>query len=133
MTLTEVRKILEDYHPKSKKVREALEVIVPMLPTEPPKPTAKQRLNELRIIIQENNEGFDPFASRDKKYTTVSWRNCVFYQLRKEGYSLNERGRATGYDHSTVCTSCKKFEGYIQTKDYITTNTWKEFVKYIHQ
>lgn len=133
MTLTEAREILEVFKPRSKKVQEAIKAALPLLHDVPESPTAKQRLDEIREVIKANKDGFDPFATRSRTREIVSWRNCVYYKLRKEGYTYQSIARASNYDHSTVVVGCQKLCDYLETKDWISVNTWNELMTYTNQ
>lgn len=122
MTLTEAREILS-----GNKVREALELLISVLPAEPTRESALERAKELRTMIKDA-KGFDPFAVKFKDRELVVWRNCVFYQLRKEGYTFGEIGRATGYNHSSIIHAYQTLGGYLEMGDRIATDIWKEYL-----
>lgn len=132
MTLTEARKILGDYHPHEKKVREALKTAIAVLPKDEPKPACDERLQYYISLIQDN-KGFNPFQNRSRNVNAVAWRRTVFLRLRQENYTLHEIGRATGYDHSTIISACKSLEDYLTIGDPTTTRIWKQFLTITNQ
>lgn len=49
-------------------------------------------------------------ADRDQRRTMVWARHLLAYQMRTEGYSLNEIGRCIRRDHTTVLSSLRQVE-----------------------
>lgn len=118
MTLTEARKILEEYHPHEKNVREALRLAITILPKEPDKPTAETRLAQIIEII-----GHNPFNQR--KYREFSiWRQCIVYKLTLEGFPNAEISKATGMNHSTVTSAIHNAEDALNYNDALFRQTW---------
>lgn len=133
MTLTEARKILEKfqggYDTDPDAVHEAIALVITVLPKSKGRPTARERLDHIRGVITDAKDGFDPFAKRTRERECVTWRNCVYLLLRKEGYSFSEIGKAAGYDHSTVLAGCAALRGFLDTKDTLTADVWNEFIR----
>ena len=130
MTLTDARKILESIKPDNELVKEALETVIQTLPEQSNKASTEDRFNELRCVLK-SVYGKDPFETRSRETTTVLLRTCVYYRMRQEGYSLNGIARAAGYDHATIHVNCKRFADYLSANDWIATNTWNKFIKYV--
>ena len=57
MTLTEARKILEYYQPTESEITKALKTVLAILPSEPRKPGAEERLAEIYIEGQRRDRG----------------------------------------------------------------------------
>lgn len=143
MTLTEARKVLERYRnwrgnnwpdegsiPHPDEVDEAIDIAISVLPDHVSRPTARERLEEIREKIRVA-KGFDPFEYKNRDRDLVAWRYCAYYQLRKEGYTFGQIGRASGYDHATVIHAYQTLRDYLETKDWITTTIWNEYLKIV--
>lgn len=139
MTLTEARRTLERYQkwsryegpvgkgpemPDPKEVGEAIDKAIAVLPGEVERPTARQRLAQIREAISES-EGFDPFANKSRDRDMVGWRQCVYLIMGREGYTLNEIGRAAGFDHATILWGARRQEGYIESGDKLSVGIWE--------
>ena len=138
MTLAEARKTLEEQltwmrssydepepqRPDSDTLYEAMEIAISTLPKEKGRVTAEQRLTQIEdAIIKE--EGFNPFASKSRNCNIVSWRQCIFLVMERDGYTYSQIGKAAGFDHTTIIWGAKKMEGYIQSGDRLAVDTWK--------
>ena len=130
MTLTDARKILERFNPDNELVKEALEMVIQTLPEPSDKLSTQDRFDELRYMLK-STYGQDPFEDRSRETTTVLLRTCVYYRMRQEGYTLNGIARCAGYNHATIHTNCKHFADYLSANDWMVTNTWNKFIKYI--
>lgn len=132
MTLTDARKILERFKPDSQLVKEAIDLALSQLPVPESPPEIDKRFNELKIAIKVAKDGYDPFEDRSRDVTNVTWRGCVFYQMRNEGYSYSQIGKISGYNHSTIIWSYNHFRQYLEINDHNTIKIWNEFLKYIN-
>lgn len=145
MTLTEARKVLERYNnwrkydgpleqsptqPEPKEIGEAIDVAIEILPKESTRPSAEERLLEIRMAIKGLID-YDPFLERRRYRTGVTWRNCAYLQMRKEGYTFEEIGKASGYDHSTIFAGCAKLHQYLEIGDAITRSVYDKFASII--
>ena len=125
--------MLKEYNPRNKSVREAIKTVMPFMPVVTNDTvTAQNRLNKIKDGIK-NEITIDPFKKRpngkffrDRK--SVLWRQCCLYQLRREGYTLEEIGQAADYDHSTVHIAYKNMTDWIEVKDPNVMKIWKEFL-----
>lgn len=126
MTLTEARKILEYYQPTESEITEALKTVLAILPSEPRKPGAEERLAEIINTI-----GHDPFNGRKYRKYAV-WRQCIIYQMYLEGYINAEITRATGQNHATVTHAVQCVRDGLQYKDELTHKTWKKLLELLH-
>lgn len=133
MTLTDARKILEQYKADNELVQEALNLVVSRLPVPSNTPTAFERLMDIRNRIKKNNNGYDPFSTRSRTVENSTWRNCVYYQMRNEGYTYDSIGKASGYDHATVVVAYKRLKNYLETRDRYTIRIWNKLQTYLNQ
>lgn len=140
MTLTEARRMLERYQkwsryegpvgegpemPDPKEVGKAIDKAIAVLPGEVERPTARQRLAQIRKAIEES-EGYDPFSSRSRERDIVGWRQCVYLVMEREGYTYSEIGRAAGFDHVTIMWGAKHQAGYIDSGDKLSVEIWEK-------
>ena len=130
MTLAEARKILEDYHPHTRKVREALRTVIPILPEPEYKPSAKDRMEYYRGMVVKG-KGFDPFETRSRDTEVVMWRNCIYYRVRMEEYSYPQIGKSVGYSHTTILSACRHVRDWLDARDIITVRVWNELLNLI--
>lgn len=131
MTLTEARKTLERYRSRAEldgELKEAIDVVMPMLPNRTRRPSAIARVRDIRERIQEA-EGIDPFMAKSRDRDMVCWRQCVWRQMRGEGYTLMEIGKASGYNHATVLMGIRCLSEYIETGDRIAADISRRFAE----
>ena len=132
MTLTEARKILENYQPHERKVRQALSMAVSILPIDVT-PSVDRRLDQLVDKVSRAKYGFNPFRFKSRTNTYANWRTCIYYQLILEGYSAKSISRVTGYNHATIITNVKRFKGWLDIKDITAMRVWKEFLEILSE
>ena len=132
MTLTEARKILERNHNLFHgELGEAIDAAISVLPYEMrERPTVKKRLAEMLYSFTKA-EIPDPF-NRKRFGDIVIYRQCIFYALRKEGYTYDEIGKATGYDHSTVFWGKRRISNGLDVRDRQTVKVWNEVSEAIY-
>lgn len=132
MTLTEARKILEEFRdgldPDPQAVMDAIEIVIPVLPRETPRMRCPERLEQIINLITAQY-GFNPFGGRRRDKEYVCWRQCVWMRLRKEGYTSMAVSRATGFDHATIWWGVERLQSYLEAGDYLAVSTWKELNK----
>lgn len=118
MTLTEARKILEGYQPHERKIREALRLAINLLPKEPDKPKAEDRMAEMIKAI-----GHNPFNKRKYRQFAI-WRQCIVFKLTLEGFTNAEITKATGMNHSTVTHAIQSSKDALSYNDALFKQTW---------
>lgn len=128
MTLTEARKILEEYHPHEIRVRQALDVAISVLPRQSGRQTVNERFDYICKAIESAN-GRTPFRTRIRDKESVCWRQCVWKKLKQEGYPNHAIAKATGWDHATVWWGLDRLSDYLQSGDPLATATWEELNK----
>jgi len=141
MTLTEARRVLEDYQawrtyegpvgegpimPRFSLITEALDMAVAQLPSGEVRKPAAERYMEIRCAIAEAKDGFDPFRERSRDKVSVCWRQCVWRKLKSEGYHAVEVARVTGYDHATVWYALQRLDDFLYTGDLLAVRTWED-------
>ena len=126
MTLHEARHALEAANPRDVAIREAIKVVLDYLPSdpEPYRPQAQKRAEAILAAIATEMDGFNPFKERSRLQRFTMWRYAIWHQLRLEGYSCVQIGRATGYDHSTAFWGDRRFADWLEIHDYAATKTW---------
>ena len=135
MTLHEARHTLEVANPRDAAIRQAIKVVLTALPDdpEPYRPQAQKRADAILAAIARQKDGFNPFKERSREQKYTLWRYAVWHQMRLEGYSFTQIGRATGYDHSTAYWGERRFTDWLSVHDYETTKTWKELQEIIEK
>ena len=135
MTLHEARHTLEAANPRDAAIRQAIKVVLTALPDdpEPYRPQAQKRADAILAAIARQKDGFNPFKERTREQKYTLWRYAVWHQMRLEGYSFTQIGRATGYDHSTAYWGERRFTDWLSVHDYETTKTWKELREIIEK
>ena len=134
MTLHEARHTLEVANPRDAAIRQAIRVVLANLPEdpEPYRPAVNKRV--VCILSQlEHALDFNPFKERTRLKKFTGWRYAVWHQLRMEGYSCTQIGRAKGYDHSTVFWGDRRFCDWLEIHDYDTVKLWRQFNEIINQ
>lgn len=106
-------------------VCEAIETVTALLPRIPELPPIQRRYDELRDSVKQVS-GID-IKDKKRDAVTVIWRRCVWYMLFKEGYSLSDIGRVSGFNHATVIVGLRRHADYMQTNDYQTRKIWNVF------
>ena len=92
----------------------------------PPRQSCRSRLACICADVQKAH-GFHPFNGfRYRDTVSVYWRQVIVTQLRKEGYSLHQIGRATNYSHSTVCYHVGRVEDALKGYDPELLDVWRE-------
>ena len=126
MTLQEAKHILETASPRDVIIRGAIKVILTALPDdpEPYRPQAQKRAEEILAAIAKKVDGLNPFKERTRLRKITVWRYAVWHQLRLEGYSCTQIGRATGYDHSTIYWGDRRITDWLSIHDYETMQVW---------
>lgn len=134
MTLHEARHTLEVANPRDAAIRQAIRVVLANLPEdpEPYRPAVNKRVTCILSQL-EHALDFNPFKERTRLKKFTGWRYAVWHQLRMEGYSCTQIGRATGYDHSTVFWGDRRFCDWLEIHDYDTVNLWRQFNEIINQ
>ena len=128
MTLTEARKTLERYRPTipDDELGEAIDTAISALPRESARPSARERLGQIRAAILDT-KGFDPFGTRKRDREMATWRQCVWIVLRREGYTTTEIGKVSGYNHATVYWGVSRLRGYLACGDRLSLAIWQDF------
>lgn len=128
MTLTEARKTLERYRPTipDDELGEAIDTAISVLPRESARPSAGERLGQIREAILDA-KGFDPFGTRKRDREMATWRQCVWIVLRREGYTTTEIGKVSGYNHATVYWGVSRLRGYLACGDRLSLAIWQDF------
>ena len=75
-------------------------------------------------------KGIDPFNGR-RDTVAIQWRQAIVTQLRREGYSLHQIGRATCYSHSTVLYHVGRVNDALGGYDPELLDVWRELQKAI--
>lgn len=100
-------------------------------PVNPSRPSCRERFMTICSDVQKVT-GFDPFnADRHRDTVSVYWRQVIVTQLREEGYTLHQIGRAAGYSHSTVCYHVGRVNDALNGYDPELLDVWKELQKAI--
>lgn len=129
MTLTEARKTLERFRqdtPLNPELGEAIDTAISALPRESARPSAGERLGQIRAAILDA-KGFDPFGTRKRDREMATWRQCVWIVLRREGYTTTEIGKVSGYNHATVYWGVSRLRGYLACGDRLSLAIWQDF------
>ena len=127
MTLHEARHTLEAANPRDAAIRQAIKVVLTALPDdpEPYRPEVLKRADGILAAIARERNGFNPFQERTRLRKITVWRYAVWHQLRLEGYSCTQIGRATGYDHSTVYWGDRRITDWLSVHDFETMRVWR--------
>lgn len=130
MKLIQARKVLEEYRhssPFTTELEEAMDAAIAVLPKDGPRTPASARIGEIREALAEHLDGFDPFGTRSRVRKVVIWRQCVYYRMRMEGYSLHQISAASGYNHATVLFGVGSMEDGLEIGDRETASIWEQF------
>lgn len=135
MTLHEARHILEAATPRDAAIRQAIKVVLTALPNdpEPYRPEVLKRADGILAAIARERNGFNPFRERTRLRKITVWRYAVWHQLRLEGYSCTQIGRATGYDHSTVYWGDRRITDWLSVHDFDTMRVWRTLQEIIEK
>ena len=139
MTLTEARKVLEEYlawmqsgvdepepnKPTNEAVYEAMKQAISVLPKASTRPTAEERLEAISKSI-ESAKGFNPFNDRSRSPSVVCWRHAICAILVSEGYRIVEIARATKYNHATIWWGVRRFKDYLDYGDKPSIAVWED-------
>lgn len=130
MTLHEARHTLEVANPRDAAIRQAIRVVLANLPEdpEPYRPALDRRVEAILAALADKMDGFNPFKERTRLKKFTGWRYAVWHQLRMEGYSCTQIGRATGYDHSTVWWGDRRLTDWLEVRDYEAVKMWRDFL-----
>lgn len=135
MTLHEARHTLEVANPRDAAIRQAIKVVLTALPNdpEPYRPEVLKRADGILAAIARERNGFNPFRERTRLRKITVWRYAVWHQLRLEGYSCTQIGRATGYDHSTVYWGDRRITDWLSVHDFETMRVWRTIQEIIEK
>mgnify|MGYP002518429448 CR=1 FL=1 len=133
MTLQEARHVLESAKPRDAVLRQAIRVALTALPDDPEtyRPAVVRRYEDMLERLAAAMDGFNPFKERTRLRNVTVWRYAIYHQLRLEGYSCTQIGRATGYDHSTVWWGDARITDWLDVRDYDTVKVWRDFLKIV--
>lgn len=133
MTLQEARHVLESAKPRDAVLRQAIRVALTALPDDPEtyRPAVVRRYEDMLERLAAAMDGFNPFKERTRLRNVTVWRYAIYHQLRLEGYSCTQIGRATGYDHSTVWWGDARITDWLEVRDYDTVKVWRDFLKIV--
>ena len=97
--------------------------------------TPEKRYLELRsIMVQVADLDERLFSTRIPPYPTLN--GLIWYEMRTEGYTLSEIGRAAGRDHTTVMYGAKNASEIIETRNISwrsVITVWDEFEKIVKE
>ena len=134
MTLTQARKTLESRLPDfDGELAEAMALAISTLPRESTRPSARERFDYICRAIESAKDGMHPFADRSRNKELVCWRQCVWRQLKQEGYPNHAISKATGWDHATIWWGLERLTGYLLSGDPLAVATWQELTQILNK
>lgn len=95
----------------------------------------EQRYLELRdIMIQVGDLDEKLFATRIPPYPTIN--GLIWHEMRIEGYTLSDIGRASGKTHATVLHGAKNASEIVSTRSFYWRSiitVWDEFERVVKE